>query len=257
MSTDKNTIKSYDDNAEAWAKRQRTKKAKSYVHLERPAMTAQLPDLSGKAVLCLGCGSGEECQKLKEMGAARVLGTDVSKGLIEQAKYAFPEVEFEVMDMDRISLPPESFDFIYSSLALHYLPSWKGVLAGAWKVLKPGGEFLFSTHHPIRFASETSKKGEITTSNLGFDLSDDEKNIKVHGDYLNSHSIQDQWFDKIKVTYYHRPFSETINEILTAGWQIEKIIEPKPTESSAKLHPGFYTINQKIPLFIIYKLRKG
>lgn len=257
MPTDLETIQSYDDNAESWATRQRSKKSKSHIFLEKPAMYSELPNLSGKSVLCLGCGSGEECQTLKEKGAENVVGIDISKGLIEQAKFAYPDIKFEVMDMERLSFPENTFDFVYSSLVMHYVPDWRPTLKAVQKVLKSGGEFIFSTHHPIRFAAESSKNGEILKSELGFEWSDDDSYVKVIGDYLNPHQIKDLWFDKIKVTYYHKPVSDMVNEIIETGWLIEKMSEPRSTESVKKLHPRFYEINQKIPLFVIFKLKKG
>lgn len=220
-------------------------------------MMALLPDVTDKSVLCLGCGSGLECQMIKDRGAEKVVGTDISKGLIEQAKYAYPNVEFEVMDMERIYFSPDSFDVVYSSLAIHYLEDWSAVLSGVKKVLKPGGKFIFSTHHPIRFASETTKSGDVSKTILGYELKDDSEDFKVYGDYLNKHSIQDLWFDKVKVTYYHRPFADIINEVTASGLLVTKVIEPKPIDSSEKIRSQFYNINQKIPLFLLMELTKN
>lgn len=256
MSTDKSTIESYDEHAQAWAKRMRSKKSKSHTFLEKPAMFAKLPDLEGKKVLCVGCGSGEECQMLKEKGAEKVVGIDISKGLIEQAKYAYPEIEFHVMDMEKINFSKDSFDFVYSSLALHYVQDWRPTLQGAYKILKPGGKFLFSTHHPIRFSFATTKIKDNTKSILGYGIKDDTDEYIVFGDYLNPHEVQDIWFDKIKVKYYHKPFSSLIKEILEVGFSITDILEPKPAPSAEKIHPQFYGINQKIPLFLILEVEK-
>ena len=54
--------------------------------LEKPAMYKKLPDLKDKSILCIGCGTGEECEHLKSLGAKRVVGIDISKGLIDFAK---------------------------------------------------------------------------------------------------------------------------------------------------------------------------
>lgn len=257
MSTDQQTIDSYNEHSEEWAKRMRTKKSLSYFYLEKPAMLAQLPDLTGKSVLCLGCGSGEECQMIKGKGADRVVGTDISKGLIEQAKYTYPEVEFEVMDMERLTFSLGEFDIVFSSLAVHYLEFWIDLLSGVKKVLKTGGKFIFSTHHPIRFAFENTKDKDVTKSLLGYELKDDSEEFVVYGDYLNKHAVQDLWFDKVKVTYYHRPFTDIIKEVNQSGLDLTNLVEPKPTPAAQKIRPEFYGINQKIPLFLIVELTKN
>jgi len=43
---------------------------------EWPVFRALLPDVTGKSVLDLGCGTGALARRLRELGAARVLGID-------------------------------------------------------------------------------------------------------------------------------------------------------------------------------------
>ena len=44
------------------------------------------PELQGKCVLDLGCGYGWHCRFSEEQGAARILGIDLSKRMIEEAE---------------------------------------------------------------------------------------------------------------------------------------------------------------------------
>ena len=149
MGTDKRTIKSYDDYARKWVERMRNGDNVAHDYLEKPAMYSKIPDLAGKSALCIGCGSGEECDHLKTLGAKKVVGIDLSQGLLEIARESYPEIEFHLMDMESIDLPESSFDFAYSSLVMHYIDYWTATLKGIYRVLKPGCRFLFSTHHPI------------------------------------------------------------------------------------------------------------
>ena len=50
---------------------------------------------------------------------ADVTGVDISDGLITIAKESYPECDFKVMDMEKLEFTDESFDFAYSSLAIH------------------------------------------------------------------------------------------------------------------------------------------
>lgn len=50
--------------------------------------------------------------------------------------------------MNNLTFDSESFDFVYSSLALHYSDDWDNLLIGINRVLKPRGTLLFSTHNP-------------------------------------------------------------------------------------------------------------
>jgi SAM-dependent methyltransferase len=247
--------KNYDEYAETWAQRIRGGENISHDYLEKPAMYGALPDLKGKDVLCVGCGSGEECRYLKDQGAPRVFGIDISKGLIDLAQKSYPDLEFEVMDMAQLDFPENSFDFAYSSLAMHYAEDWENILKRIHKALKPGGYFLFSTHHPVRWGAVKQKVGDVFSYVLGF--SKEGKNVKeIFGDYLTTRKIEETWFNELAVTYYHKPFGSILKNIIASGFTIKDFIEPKPIEEAKVKKPNFYTIHQKIPLFMIFKLQK-
>jgi SAM-dependent methyltransferase len=247
---------SYDELAKDWTKRIRAKKNLAHEFLEKPAMYAKLPDLKDQSVLCLGCGSGEECQKLLELGAKKVIGIDSSKGLVEQAKYAFPDVEFHVMDMAKLNFKDATFDFVYSSLVLHYAKDWQPTLQQIHRVLKKNGTFLFSTHHPVKWGAEKIRDKNTVKSLLGYTKHDDSEKVEIFGDYLNTRQIKATWFDKLDVVFYHKPLSEIMREIRDSGFEILDFLEPKAIDSVKKIRPDFWELHQKIPLFMIFELRK-
>lgn len=255
MPTDKKTIKSYDEYALKWAERMRSGKNIVHKFLEKPAMYKKLPDLRGKSVLCIGCGTGEECAHLKSLGAKRVVGIDISKGLIDFAKKSYPDLEFQVMDMEKLNFPDDFFDFVYSSLTMHYVKDLTKTLKSIHHVLKDNGRFLFSTHHPVKWGAKTNRSKEKDSFLIGYEKYKNGE-CEVFGDYLNTRKIDDIWFDEFNVTYYHRSLSEIIGDILKSGFVISDFIEPKPLKSVVKEKPNFYDIHSKIPLFMIFELKK-
>ena len=54
--------------------------------VEKPTMLSLLPDLQGKKLLDLGCGTGGHLQLYLERDAERVVGTDLSVKMLEQAE---------------------------------------------------------------------------------------------------------------------------------------------------------------------------
>ena len=54
--------------------------------IEIPIMKTMLPDLKGKRILDLGCGSGGMSKYFIENGANYVLALDISQNMINEAK---------------------------------------------------------------------------------------------------------------------------------------------------------------------------
>lgn len=94
--------------------------------------------VSGKDVLDLGCGDGVYTFKFKELGAATVLGVDISEAMIALAQKRPQEngVSFSVGAMENIPTPDASFDFIFSNFALHYCPDVAIVFKEMHRVLR-------------------------------------------------------------------------------------------------------------------------
>lgn len=252
---------SYSDHAEFWARRMRQGGSFSHTHIEKPVMYEKLKNIvEGASILSIGCGSGEECDEIRQMGASKVVGTDISEGLIEQAKKAFPQVEFHALPAeDHSQFADESFDIIYSSLTMHYVKDWERTFKDYLRILKPGGTFVFSANHPIRRGMTLLRRpnSRVTTILLGYSADPDHQQVRIFGDYLNKRTIHDRFMKKIQVTYYNRSFSAMWHEIRNSGFEIADILEPKPIQKDIPhSFSGFNKVSDKIPFFIIFELRK-
>ena len=184
MATDPQTIEAYNKNAQAYNEHVLNPDDSIYhAYYEKPAIRAELPDLSGKQVISIGCGSGVDAQWLLEHGAQSVAGIDISKELIAIARQNYPDVDLRVMDMEALDFPDASFDVAYSSLAIHYVDDWTQPLREAHRILRPGGTYVFSCGHPLDTAQERQRKDDHKTSLLGKIVHDDGTR-EVVGDYL-------------------------------------------------------------------------
>jgi len=119
--------------------------------MEEPAIRSLVPDLTGKRVLDLGCGFGHVARYARQMGAAEVLGVDISDRMIESAQQATedPAITYAVIAMQDIKPISGQFDVIISSMALHYIDDYAAVVKTMATSLTHGGSFLFSIEHPI------------------------------------------------------------------------------------------------------------
>jgi len=252
MPTDKRTITWYNDFAKDYVKHVRDENDSVYHSLyEKPAMYSLLPELKDKKAVSIGCGSGEDCNQLQKCGA-EVTGVDISNGLIAIAKESYPACDFQIMDMENLTLEDERFDFAYSSLAIHYLEDWTKALKEAYRVLKPGANYLFSCGHPVYSAmTHTTSTEEVSESMLRRRKDKTKDEVEVIGNYVDRREMNfNEWI------IWHKSLDEICSEIANAGFVIELIHEPKPLPKMKEVSPSDYEVLTKIPNFIIFRLKK-
>jgi len=260
MATDPNTVKYYNSNAEQYNQHV-SDSADSIFHsqYEKPAIRAELPNLDGLEVTSIGCGSGVDTRWLADNGANKVVGIDISSDLIDIAKKNHPDIEFHEMDMEKLDFPDESFDLAYSSLAIHYVDNWTQPLKEARRILRPNGLYVYSCVHPIDTAVEYTTDNEFKYAFLGRKVELETKKRTIFGDYL---VVQNSGVKPTKgglgdmeVVVYHRTFSKMIEQIRTAGFTIEKVVEPQPTEGMRHTNPEMFEQLSRIPAFMIWVLK--
>lgn len=76
---------------------------------------------AGGKILDVGCGHGINSSYIMSKGY-KVIGIDLSSGMLELAKHKFPLIEFKLIDMRRLSFDPEYFDGIFMSFSLMHIP---------------------------------------------------------------------------------------------------------------------------------------
>ncbi|MBQ2904225.1 MAG: class I SAM-dependent methyltransferase [Clostridia bacterium] len=218
--------------------------------IEQPAMRKLLPDLNGRSVLDLGCGYGHNCIDFVGRGAARVVGIDISEKMLAVAKEesAHVKIEYRNMSMTDISDLDEKFDFIYSSLAFHYVKDFDAFANDMYSVLSEGGLLLFSQEHPI-ITSTVDGAGHFNKNENG------EKVSYTFSNYNQPGERRIRWYVD-GVIKYHRTFSDIINALANAGFVVEAVCEPVPEEWVIEKVPAWSKEFIK-PNFLIIKARKG
>jgi len=90
---------------------------------EWPAIQTMLPDLRGLKVVDLGCGFGWHCRYARQQNAQVVVGVDLSEKMIAHGRELTndPRIEYRQSATEDIGFPPNAFDVVISSLALHYV----------------------------------------------------------------------------------------------------------------------------------------
>ena len=218
--------------------------------LEQPAMKRLLPDVTGKAVLDLGCGYGHNCVDFIERGAKKVVGIDISKKMLEVAnrESSHEKIEYINMSMTDISSLPCKFDLIYSSLAFHYIEDFEKLTADIYSLLNDNGCLLFSQEHPIVTA---------TIDGMGHWNKDENGNriSYTFSNYGQEGKRKHRWICD-GVINYHRTVGTLITTLAKSGFIIDTVEEPTPEEWAIKKFP-LITKEFLKPNFIIVKAYKA
>ena len=211
---------------------------------EWPAIRALLPDLRGLRVLDLGCGFGWFCRWALDQGAAEVVGIDVSENMLAQARAADPRITYRRADLETLRLPRDSFDLVYSTLALHYLENFAALVAEAHATLRRGGDFIFSIEHPIFMAARNTAwtvdtEGRRTWPVDGYSLEGPRRR---------------KWFVD-GVIKQHRKLATTVNTLIDAGFELRRIDEWSPTDEQIAHQPDLAEDRER-PIFLIVSARR-
>ncbi|BAU83478.1 hypothetical protein SLA_2552 [Streptomyces laurentii] len=137
--------------------------------IEVPSLLHALGPVEGASVLDIGCGSGAYARLLRQQGAARVLGVDLSPGMIDTARRleeADPlGVRYEVHDAADMPVLG-AFDVAVAVAVLHYADSRETLARMLRRVrsnLADGGRFLAYVGNP-RLPSGTAQMNGLVVN---------------------------------------------------------------------------------------------
>lgn len=104
----------------------------------------------GMQVLELGCGNGVMWVNPQRWlpDSARLLLTDVSPGMLEQARANVPKhsnIAFAQVDIQHVPYASQRFDLVIANAMLYHVPKLHQALSEVARVLKPEGRFLCTT----------------------------------------------------------------------------------------------------------------
>lgn len=205
-----------------------------------------LTDFDGKSVLDLGCGYGWHCKYASDSGAKNVLGIDISSMMLDKAKTlnSAPNIEYLKSTMEDYTYPDQAFDFVISSLAIHYIADYKKLVLDVHKTLKIGGKFVFSVEHPV-FTAEGSEDWRYSDTGeiLDFPVDNYYYEGKRTANFLGE-----------KVTKYHRTLTTYINTLLCNGFSVNAVIEPQPPSDMMDI-PGMKD-EMRRPMMLIISATK-
>jgi ubiquinone/menaquinone biosynthesis C-methylase UbiE len=169
-----------------------------------------LPDVVGKDVIDLGCGTGYFCAHLKKAGAARVVGVDPTPAQLATARRCEEKfrlgIEFVEAFAEDVPLPDASFDLVFSEYGASIWADPYKWIPEAARLLRPGGELFFLRNS--------------TVSTLCMALDGVTESLQRPQRELGKIT----WPDTGEIEY-HVPAGELTDILRAAGFGIERLVE--------------------------------
>jgi SAM-dependent methyltransferase len=183
----------------------------------READAGLLGDVAGRRVLELGCGAASGARWLVTQGA-EVVALDLSAGMLRHARDAAGAsgVRPALLQADALALPlrDSSFDIVCTAFgAIPFVEDSALAMREVFRVLRPGGRWVFSVTHPMRwiFLDEPGEEG-LMAVNSYFDRS--------------AYVEQDTAGVPVYVEH-HRTMGDRLRELLAAGFRLTDLVEPE------------------------------
>lgn len=218
--------------------------------LEVPIIKNMLPLLKGKSILDLGCGCGDMDKYFISKGAKKVVATDISINMINNAKEINNDkkIDYLILKMENISSIEEQFDIVYSSLAFHYIKDFNKLLSDINHLLKPGGILIFSQESPINTATT------IEDNSIDNKVEINGKRYYLLHNYCKE-GMRKTFWNNTFVTKYHRSYATIVNSLIKNNFNIIDITDSFANKDVIKLCEKFkYQIDK--PYFTFIKASK-
>jgi ubiquinone/menaquinone biosynthesis C-methylase UbiE len=191
--------------------------------------------VDGLRICEIGTGQGRVARRMAEHGAS-VVGVDSSARMLEIARRyprsaavsGSPAVEYRLADARTLDgFADADFDGVLAYMSLMDIEELEPTLHSVYRVLRPGGWFVFAILHPCY---NTARSGELVVP---------EGLVRTTGQYF----VEGHWRSDLrtgppgKVGLYHRMLSTYLNTLLKVGFTLAQFAEPSATGRLAERRP--------------------
>lgn len=180
-------------------------------------LLGDLAQLRRAQVLEVGAGAAQCSRWLRAQGVA-ALASEPAAGMVAAAAQldAATGIEVPMVQADARSLPlaTGSMDVVFTAFgALPFVPDPQQVHAEVARVLRPGGRWVFSVTHPLRWAFPD----DPTSAGL-----------TAHRSYFDRRPYAETDTEgRVLYAEFHRTLADQVSDVVGAGLTITGMVEPE------------------------------
>lgn len=175
-----------------------------------------LGEVTGLRVLEVGCGAAQCARWLVDQGAEAV-GLDLSHRQLQHARRLDEATGIAVPTVcataSRIPFSNASFDLACSAFgALPFVADVHVVFAEVARVLRPGGSWVFSVTHPVRWMLPDDPSSE---------------GLRVVRSYFDrTPYVETDELGEVSYVEHHRTIGDWVRAVVGAGFLLRDVVEP-------------------------------
>lgn len=168
-----------------------------------------LGNVTDATVLEIGCGSAPCANWLTQHSDARlVTGFDISAGMLSLSNGPAPLVQADILTLPYRN---QSFDVAFSAFgALPFVADINKAFEEIARVLTPGGRFVFSVNHPMRWV-----------------FPDDPDELTAEISYFEREYLEYNEAGELTYAEYHRTFGDWVRALGRSGFWLADVVEPE------------------------------
>ena len=169
--------------------------------------------LVGRRVLELGCGAAQCARWLAALGVTAV-GMDISVNQLRHARREQPPAPVVAATATALPFGDAAFEAAFAAYgAIQFVADLPRLLAEVRRVLVPGGRWVFSVTHPIRWA---------------FPDDPGPAGLSVSGSYFDrTPYVERDGAGAAVYAEFHRTIGDYVVALVGAGFRIETMVEPQ------------------------------
>jgi SAM-dependent methyltransferase len=180
------------------------------------------PALRGRSVLEVGAGAAQ-CSRWLAAQGARPVALDLAHRQLQHALRleAASGLPFPLVEGDAGALPfrAGTFDLACSAYgALPFVAEPADVLREVRRVLRPGGRFVFSVTHPVRWAFPDEPGPEGLTAVASY--------------FDRTPYVEEDDAGRAVYVEHHRTLGDRVRDVVAAGFRLVDLVEPEWPEGN-------------------------